>query len=118
MRQAMKSKLLLKIIVIAVGLFFNLSASFGQYGTFNAEERGIKDYSHYDDYLELIKQYNEGTDYALIIKHLDSIAGLNLKASDYPQFLFFKNEAANFYRHQGKFIKSDFTLTKRRYSVR
>ncbi|MGM0650126.1 MAG: CHAT domain-containing protein [Bacteroidota bacterium] len=106
MSQPKKSKFTLHFLLIIAVLFIPGSTLFAQYGTFNAEEREIKQYPVYDTYVDIIIKYNEGKPFTEVTQELDSLATVSLNNADDLQFLFLKNEVANLYSHQSQFYKA------------
>ncbi len=103
---------IIRFILIFSGMVFTGSTLFGQYGTFNAKERDIKQYPAYDAYVDLIIKYNEGKPVGAVIDGLDSLANESIQKSEDLQYLFLKNEVANLYSHQSQFYKAYDVVTK------
>ncbi|MGM0375696.1 MAG: CHAT domain-containing protein [Bacteroidota bacterium] len=84
--------------------FFPVHSSFAQYGPFWPDDRKVTEHSFYDDYLRIIGHFNNNEkDAGSALKALDSLSVEALGKDDYKQFLFFKNEAANFYISESRY---------------
>lgn len=93
-------------IILFLVFSMPFSSAFSQYGPFYTKERQLKNYEVYDQYISSIITYNEDGDFDHLSAILDSLAGLSLEKNNYEQFLFLKNELANLYKFQNKYIKS------------
>ncbi|MDG5799619.1 CHAT domain-containing protein [Marinilabiliaceae bacterium ANBcel2] len=92
-----------RAIILLFYLLCSIQFVSGQYFPFYSEERNLEEYSYYQKYLDIIDRYNNGDSYSDLIKEMDTFASSALEANDGKQYLFFKNEVANLYRHQSKF---------------
>ncbi len=96
------NKIILKISLVISGILF-FSNSYAQYLPFWANERDLSEYSHYEPYLDIVEDFNNDNNTGATIESLDSLALKALNNKDYSQFLFLKNEAANFYLAQSRY---------------
>lgn len=97
---------IIRFVLIFSGMVFTGSTLFGQYGTFNAEERKIQQYPVYEDYVDIIIEYNDGKAFTAVIEAIDSLAAVSQQKSEDLQYLFLRNEVANLYSHQSNYIKA------------
>lgn len=74
-----------------------------QYGPFYNEQRNLKSYSFYDDYIKIIKNYNNEKVATVALAKIDSLAQLAYAKGEYQQYLFLKNEVSNFYKFESRF---------------
>src|SRR6056297_144910 len=95
-----------RFILALSALLLSATSLFGQYGTFNADEREIKQYPVYDTYVDIIVEYNNGQTITEVIAELDSLAEKSLKASENLQYLFLKNEIANILSHRSEYVRA------------
>jgi hypothetical protein len=104
------TKLILKSGICLLILLF-VSPAYAQYATFWQEERDVFEQSFYDDYSRIIDYYNKEKNVKATIEALDSLAAEALDQDNYHQFLFLKNEVANFYSFESKFEEHRDTLS-------
>lgn len=98
--------------VFSLIVLFIITPAYAQYAPFWAGEREVAQHSFYDDYSGVIDHYNNEKNISETIDALDSLAGMALKQKDYHQFLFLKNEAANFYSFESRFDEGYSDLLK------
>lgn len=96
------TRLILKAGLILY-LIFTGSTTFAQYGPFWPKDRNVADHTFYDDYLSIIKEFNQEKKTGATLNALDSLAVKAWERHDYHQFLFLKNEVANFYQAQSRY---------------
>ncbi|MFW5983010.1 MAG: CHAT domain-containing protein [bacterium] len=94
--------ILLKTCFVILGVFF-FTNSYAQYNPFWAEERNLEGYQNYEEYMEVVDNYNKEEKVAPTLEALDSLALMSLNSENYMQYLFLKNEVANFYIAQSQY---------------
>lgn len=98
----LSNKISLKLCLIIPGvLFFN--NLFSQYGPFWPEERNLTEHSYYDAYIDIVKNFNKDKNTGTTLEAIDSLAVKAISNADYSQFLFLKNEVANFYMAESRY---------------
>ncbi|MGM0496995.1 MAG: CHAT domain-containing protein [Bacteroidota bacterium] len=94
--------ILLKTCFLIFGVFF-LTSSYAQYTPFWANERNLEGYQNFDDYMEVVDNFNKEEKVGAALEALDSLALIALNGENYPEFLFLKNEVANFYMAESRY---------------
>jgi CHAT domain-containing protein len=77
--------------------------SYAQYGPFYNNERGLKSFSLYNDYIEIVKYYNQLREIEKALLQIDSLSAIAYNNNDFKQYLFLKNEVSNFYKFGNRF---------------
>lgn len=88
----------LLLIFISVSSF-----AYAQYGPFYTKDRGLRSYSLYSPYIEVVKKYNINKDIDSALAQIDSLASIAQRQKDFNQYLFLKNEVSNFHKFANRF---------------